>query len=99
MRSGALTIACAVLLLATSSPAAPTTGQAVLEQNCSSCHAIASPKGGLDLRTREPVARRQARPGADPGPVGKKPHHPGRGRRRRVEDASRQEAADRSGGG
>src|SRR5258708_29190164 len=57
MRSGALTIACIALPFAASSPAAPTTGQAVLEQNCSGCHAIASPKGGLDLRTRESMLR------------------------------------------
>src|SRR5438034_809302 len=57
MRPGTLTTACASLLLAASSPAAPITGQAVLEQSCSSCHAIANPMGGLDLRTRESMLR------------------------------------------
>jgi mono/diheme cytochrome c family protein len=46
-----------VLLVAASSPAAPTTGQDVLEQNCSGCHAKANPMGGLDLRTRESLLR------------------------------------------
>src|ERR1700693_5878665 len=56
MRPSTLTIAS--LLLAASSPAAPTlTGQAVLEQHCGSCHATASPMGGLDLRTRESLLR------------------------------------------
>src|SRR5262249_52364057 len=33
------------------------TGQDVLEQNCSGCHANANPMGGLDLRTRESLLR------------------------------------------
>src|SRR5260221_13689077 len=56
MRPSILMIAC--VLCATSSPAAPTlTGQAVIEQHCASCHAIASPMGSLDLRTREGMLR------------------------------------------
>ena len=48
----------ALLLVAVSSTAAPaTTGQDVLEQNCSGCHAKANPVGGLDLRTRESLLR------------------------------------------
>src|SRR5882724_1731161 len=56
MRPSILMIACASLLHSPASPAA-TTGQEVLEQNCSSCHAQASPMGGLDLRTRESALR------------------------------------------
>src|SRR5262245_17017996 len=42
------------LLIASAGAGAPgPTGQEVLEKNCASCHAQASPMGGLDLRTRE----------------------------------------------
>src|SRR5579872_4589550 len=57
MASIPISIPCVILAL-TFSPASPaSTGQEVLEQNCSSCHGTASPMGGLDLRTRESLLR------------------------------------------
>src|SRR5579862_7850061 len=50
------TSAICVFLTLASAAAAPT-GPAVLEQNCATCHATASPMGGLDLRTRESLLR------------------------------------------
>ena len=55
MASNPIPVACLFLLAAASSPAS--TGPEVLEQNCSGCHAKASPMGGLDMRTREGLLR------------------------------------------
>src|SRR5438105_14879332 len=58
MHSRAIVTVAFSVLLATSSPADPAPGgQAVLEQNCYGCHTQASPKGGLDLRSRESILR------------------------------------------
>src|SRR5262245_15364316 len=72
MSCKALTVA-TLAVLANRLTAAPTpTGQAVLEQNCSGCHAQTSPMGGLDLRTRESMLRGGRRGAAViPGQAGK----------------------------
>jgi hypothetical protein len=54
MQSNPIPITCLFLVAASS---LASTGPEVLEQNCSTCHAIASPMGGLDLRTRESLLR------------------------------------------
>jgi mono/diheme cytochrome c family protein len=55
MASNPILVASVLLLAAATSPAS--TGPEVLEQNCSGCHAQASPMGGLDMRTRESLLR------------------------------------------
>src|SRR5438874_1991580 len=66
-------IVCAFLLPAASFAGPSTlTAQAVLEQNCGSCHALPNPMGGLDIRTRESILRGGRRGAAlIPGQAGK----------------------------
>src|SRR5260370_34566393 len=57
MASIPISLPCLFLALTLTPAALTSTGQEVLEQNCSACHATASPMGGLDLRTRESLLR------------------------------------------